>query len=453
MASFEDTRDRLLTKLSTESNRLKTYDEYLEAEQPLEFLSPVLKGELEGRIKEMVFNAPRFATEAYDNRLDLRGFRFRGSDDADDELWSVFQANDGDILSQQVHYEALGLGRSYVTVGEGDRADTPLITAESAFQAVHEIDPRTKNVASGVKTWDDEEDVRWCNLYHPYGRLTWWQSGGDWKLDRGLTEENDFGIPRLVPVMNQQRMLARILPKSRDRRLGRSIFQDILTLTDAINKMLTDMMVSGEFHAMPRRWAVGLSENDFIDEKTGEALKTWELIAGRLWASESKDVKMGQFKEADLLVFHNTVKLLIQCVAMLLGLPPHYLTFVGDNPASADAIRSAEAQLVKRSERMQTAFGWSWTRMARLILLTLGYPDTRETLTIDALWGDPSTPTVAQQADAVTKLVTTKDSTGRSIVPIEMARERLGFTPKERERMDEMDAKALADPLIDYATE
>lgn len=452
MASFEDIRDRLLAKLARESKQLEHYDDYLEAEQPLEFLSPVLSDELEGRIKEMVFNLPRFATEAYDNRLDLRGFRFRGSDDADDELWSVFQANDGVTLSQQVHFETLGLGRAYVIVGEGDDADVPLITAESAFQAIHELNPRTKNVEDGIKTWTDEDDVNWCSLYHPFGRLTWWQQGGRWREDTGLAEANQFGIPRLVPVMNQQRMLARPrLGSRRDYRLGRSIFHDVVVLTDAINKMLTDMMVSGEFHAMPRRWAVGLTDNDFVDEKTGEALKTWELIAGRIWASENKDVKMGQFDEADLTVFHNTVKLLIQCCAMLLGLPTHYLTFQGDNPPSADAIRSSESQMVKRAERMQPAFGWSWERVSRLVLLTLGYPDTRETRTIESLWRDPSTPTVAQEADAITKLVTTKDSTGRSVVPLEMARERLGYTPKERERMEKMDAMALRDPLLDYA--
>lgn len=444
---FEDVRDRQLAKLSMETPHLTRYDQFLEAEQPLEFLSPVLKAELEGRIKEMVFNLPRFATEVYDQRLDLNGFRFRGTDDPDDELWTVFQANDGETLSQQAHYEALGLGRSYAIVGEGDD-EVPLITAESPFQAIHEVDPRTKGIASGIKTWRDLDDVNWCSLYHPNGRITWWQQSGRWKEDS--TEANSFGIPRLVPLINQQRSLARVRSGSRDFRIGRSVFHDIVGLTDAINKMLTDMMVSGEFHAMPRRWAVGLTENDFVGAN-GEDLKTWELIAGRIWASENKDTKMGQFNEADLTVFHNTVKLLLQTAAMLLGLPPHYLTFTGQNPTSADAIRSAETQMVKRAERMQRAFSSSWEKVNRLVLLTLGYPDTIETRQVETIWRDPSTPTVAQRADATTKLVTTKDSSGRSIVPIDMAREDLGYTPSQRDRMREMDEEALRDPQLERA--
>lgn len=448
MANFEDIRDRQMAKLALETPHLKRYDAFLEAEQPLEFLSPVLKAELEGRIKEMVFNLPRFATEVYDERLDLNGFRFRGSDNPDDELWSVFQANDGEMLSQQAHYEALGLGRAYAIVGEGE--EVPLITAESPFQAIHEIDPRTKEIASGIKTWRDLDGVDWCSLYHPFGRLTWWQDRGRWKEDTGLAEANQFNLPRLVPIMNQQRMLARVRPGTRDFRIGRSIFHDVVGLTDAINKMLTDMMVSGEFHAMPRRWAVGLSEDDFVGDD-GQPLKTWELIAGRIWASENKDTKMGQFKEADLTVFHNTVKLLLQTAAMLLGLPPHYLTFTGENPTSADAIRSSETQLVKRAERTQKSFSWSWERVNRLVLLTLGYPDTLETRQVETIWRDPSTPTVAQRADATTKLVTTKDGTGRSILPIEMAREDLGYTPSQRDRMREMDEESMRDPQLERA--
>jgi hypothetical protein len=46
---------------------------------------------------------------------------------------------------------------------------------------------------------------------------------------------------------------------------GRSEFSDIIEIADALNKMATDMMISGEYHAMPRRWATALSAEDFVD--------------------------------------------------------------------------------------------------------------------------------------------------------------------------------------------
>lgn len=444
MASLDTARDRLLAKLSTETPFLEKYDLYFEGDQELTFLSPALKSEMDGRISEIVYNLPRFAVGSYENRLDIEGFRFSGRDSTDDDLWEVFQYNDGDMLAHETHQESLALSRSYVLVGEGD-SDVPLLTPESSFLTIHENDPRTKDVAVGLKTWTDFDDVKWSSVYHPNGRETWRQKDGDWTWES--REENDFGVCRLVPMVNDQRLLARPRAGKQDLRLGRSVFHDIIPVSDAINKMLTDMMVSGEFHAMPRRWAVGLSETDFTDEY-GEALKTWELIAGRIWASENKDVKMGQFDEADLVVFHTTIKLLMQLAAQLLGLPPHYLAFVGANPSSADAIRSSEVQLVKRVERIQKALSTRWERVQRLVLLTQGYPDSADARQIETIWRDPSTPTVAQKADAVVKMVTAKDGTGRTLIPIQQAREDLGFTATQRKRMEEWDRENSVDPQL-----
>ena len=49
----------------------------------------------------------------------------------------------------------------------------------------------------------------------------------------------------------------------------------------------------------------------------------------------------------------------------------------------------------------------------------------------DALWYDAGTPTVAQRADAVTKLFATADPTGRPLMPREMAWEELGWGPEK----------------------
>ena len=64
---------------------------------------------------------------------------------------------------------------------------------------------------------------------------------------------------------------------------------------------------------------------------------TWEQIAGRMWATKRKpgEVAVGQFAEADLTNFHNSIKLLAQLASQLLALPPDYLSFTGSNPTSA----------------------------------------------------------------------------------------------------------------------
>ncbi len=251
--------------------------------------------------------------------------------------------------------------------------------------------------------------------------------------------------------MNDPRILGRNRPGKFDQRLGRSVFHPIVSPLDALNKLASDMMVSAEFHALPRRFATGLNEDDFVDE-TGEALDTYSMIAGRMWSTENKDAKFGQFPEASLSNFHESIKLIMQIVAMQLGIPADYLLFQGDNPPSADAIRASEAQLVKRAERKQRTLSTRWEQVQRLVLMNMGREDDARPKQIETIWRDPSTPTVAQKADAIMKLVTTKDNAGRSILPIEQARQDLGYTDIQQERMADWDANVTTDPQIEAAS-
>lgn len=66
---------------------------------------------------------------------------------------------------------------------------------------------------------------------------------------------------------------------------------------------------------------------------------------------------------------------------------------------------------------------------------------------LETIWRDPSTPTVAQKADAIMKLATPVQG-GRAILPIEQARIDLGYTPEQRERMADMDREAMQDPYL-----
>ena len=445
---------RLSRAMSREKPILERNDNYFEGEQPLRFIAPVLEQEMGYRVSPIVLNLALFAVDVYDNRLDIEGFRIgseRRSRQADSDVEDVWEENRGAYISQQVHREGLALGRGYAMVGPGDDdGDAPIVTIESPFDAIHEVDPVTKRVKHGIKRWTDLDKTRWMTYLHQAGSITWRMKSGQW-LEDGR-ESHDFGICELVPLMNDERMLGRIRQGKSDQRLGRAVFHSVLSPLDGLNKFASDMMISGEYHALPRRWGTGLNENDFVDEATGKALDTFSMIAGRMWGTSSENAKFGQFAEADLGNFHNTIKLLMQIIAMELGLPSHYLLFQGDNPPSADAIRSSEAQLVKRAERKQRSLSAGWETVQQLVLMELGRYDEAHPRMIETLWRDPSTPTIAQKADAIVKLVQAKDSTGRSVLPIEQAREDLGYTEIEQDRMRDWDDNTQVDPQLERAS-
>lgn len=442
---------RLGRLLGREKKPLEKNDLYFEGEQPLRFVAPVLERELGYRVSPIVLNLAQYAVDVYDNRLDIEGFRVNGTPNADTDLLDAWQANEGPYISQQATRESLALGRAYAMVGEGDDdEDAPVLTIESAFDAVHEDDPKTKKVKHGIKRWTDLDKTRWMTYLHQEGTVTWRSKSGEW-VEEDRTDGNSQRLCALVPLMNDPRVLGRARPGKSDQRLGRSVFHPIVSPLDGLNKFAWDMIVSGEFHALPRRWGTGLSEDDFVDEKTGKALDTFSMIAGRMWGTSSEKAKFGQFDEASLTNFHETIKLLMQIIAMQLGLPSHYLLFQGDNPPSADAIRSSEAQLVKRAERKQQVYSTRWEQVQRLVLMELGRDADAKPKMIETVWRDPATPTVAQKADAIVKLVQAKDSSGRSILPIEQARQDLGYTDITQSHMADWDKAAQQNPQITSA--
>ena len=249
--AVSDALVRLDGKLAGEIPKLDRADKYFEGEQPLKYMAPAMAAEIGDRVSQLVLNWLRFGAEAYENRLDVEGFRYRGSSSSDDELWRIWQANDLDEQAQQAHLDALVLGRSYVIVGSGDGDDAdPIVTVESPFQVFAERDPRTRKVSAAVKRWQEGEGkdaVQRATLYLPDSTESFafdkvWRSTGE-------ADEHGLGVVPVVPLVNRPRIL---------RPDGLSEFHDVIPVADAANKMATDMMVSAEFHAMPRRWAVGM---------------------------------------------------------------------------------------------------------------------------------------------------------------------------------------------------
>ena len=74
-----------------------------------------------------------------------------------------------------------------------------------------------------------------------------------------------------------------------------------------------------------------------------------------------------------------------------------------DNPASADALRAAEASLTARAEARQATFGRAWEQVARLMIAVRDGADPQQ-VDVRVAWADAATRSVAQEADAVTKL-------------------------------------------------
>ncbi|MFV0430326.1 MAG: phage portal protein, partial [Arachnia sp.] len=377
-------------------------------------------------------NFPRLVVEALSERLQLTGFRLGGSETPDADVWRQWQRLGMDELAAQAHTDALVYGHSFV-ICWADTQGRPQLSVESPLQVAVRRDPGTREVTAALKCWTADGRGR-AVLYGPQ-TIQVLQSkanvpeGGampstGWDILETLA--NPFGIVPVVPIVNRGRLL------DVD---GHSEMADVLDLADALNKLMGDMLVTSEYYARPRRWATGL---EIVEDDEGNPVKPFSAALDDVWQSEAPETKFGQFQAANLAGYTDAAALITQQIGALTGLPPHYLGLHGDQPASADAIRSAEASLVARCHALQRSFGRAWSTVANLMVATLTGADPA-TVDAEPVWSSPETRTPAQAADAAAKLV----SIG---MPLEVAlSDVMGWGPGQIKRVRQARRGAVLD--------
>jgi hypothetical protein len=208
------------------------------------------------------------------------------------------------------------------------------------------------------------------------------------------------------------------------------ITPELRSVTDAAARIMMDMQATAEIMAIPQRLIFGVSPQDLgVDPTTGE--KLFDAYMAKIMAFEDPDGKAQQFSAAELRNFVDALDALDRKAAAYTGLPPQYLSYSSQNPASAEAIKSSESRLVKKVERKNLVFGGAWEQAMRIAVLAMKGEVGAEMLRLETVWRDPSTPTYASKADAATKLY----ASGAGIIPLERARIDMGYTIAEREEM------------------
>lgn len=406
-------------------------DAYFNGEQLVRDLGISIPPQLKGL--HTVIGWPRVGVESLEERLDLEAFRWAdGSDSAD--LSEIAEANDLFDESSLAHLDALVYGREYLAVGSGDCGTPdcpPLISAESPLDMTLMWDARLRMGTAALRECQADGFVesgpeeRMIVLYLPDQTVTALPSpSGGWEvIDRDM---HNLGVVPVVRMANRQRTADRV---------GKSeITPEVMSITDAACRRLMGMEVAAEFFGAPQRYILGASESAFQDAE-GNAKSAWETYIGRVLALERDEdgnvPTVGQFAAHDPTAMTRIIDLYARIMSSQFGLPPHMLGYTTDNPASADAIRSTEAKLVKRSERRIRRYGAAWQQAMRLALWVRDGEPPDKTRRIETVWRNPATPTVAAQADATVKLVQAGILPADSDVTLEMA----GLTEGQRQRV------------------
>lgn len=380
---------------------------------------------------EVVVNWPRVAVEAIVERSDVRTIRRVGDLESDKVMLELFDVNNLDAQLPMFMRDKLVYGRAFLSVGANeDDKDAPRIMVESPRELAVDVDRRHRRLKAALKVTRSCDGSDSFVLFLPDETI--WIDRKDNMF--GVVDRDRHNLGRVPILMCLNRQMSGHWE-------GRSEMSDVIPLADAAARTLTNLQYAVEASAVPRKFAIGVKPEDFVDPN-GNALPQWEAYLGSVWAVADSSAKIGQLSGADLSGFHETVDHYGRLVASVTGYPASYFGHTTANPEAEGAIRASEARLVKTVERSNGEAGrtlaWALDLAERF---RTGIWPTGNRVKVE--WHDPGTPTFAQRADAIQKL-----AGGTPILSREGAWDELGWSEarKERERarfIDQDDSPVL----------
>lgn len=392
MTDLQNLRDDL-QRIEERTHQLRDLRAHWRGDPGTAFMSKKSSDALDHQLTRLSVNFPRLLVSSYVDRMNLTGFTMAGNAPAP-RAWERHRRTGLQARADLIHTDRLAYGAAYVTVWP--ERTGPAVVLDNPFTMTVDEDPLTGTVRRAVRTWK-HRGKRYA-LVIEADHLAMWQSSsedsgaaGSWERVPG-PELSPWGADGVVPVVPFIRRMAT------DDQDGTSVAADILDLTNAENKLIQDAMVTSEAFARPRRWATGL---EIQEDEDGNAVDPF--ANDRTMQSESPDTEFGQFAQARLDNYSDMSATLTQLIGAMTGLPAHYLGLHGDQPAAAEGVRAAEAQLTLRVRSELEQMTGPWGRVATLVDLA----DNRDIMApveYVPTWASPDIRTTAQDADAAAKL-------------------------------------------------
>lgn len=454
------TRDDMINVFLRQSQNLKDNTDYYTGNSRPAAIGIAVPPEMKKLLGQVGY--PRLYVDSIAERLAIEGFTLGDNSEGDtqesdqqtnDLLWDWWQANDLDVESLLGHTDALVHGRAYITIAAPDPAidvtsdpTVPIIRVEPPTTLWANVDPRTRQVTQAIRVIygapgsGKDGQVVAATLYLPLQTVAWIKDPtGNWVVIQQIP--HNLGIVPVVPIANRTQ-LSDLYGTSQ-------ITPELRSVTDAACRILMDLQGAAELMAVPQRILFGVRPEDIgVDPATGQS--QYDAYMARILAFADPEGKAFQFAAAELRNFGDALDQLDKKAAQITGLPPQYLSYQSQNPASAEAIKASEARLVKMSESKGIVFGGAWEQAMRIayMVMNAGVASLPPNfLRMESVWTDPSTPTYAAKADAATKLY----AAGLGVIPRERARMDMGYSIADREQMQVWDDEEAQGLLGAYA--
>lgn len=386
-----------IAKLQAQLDSTRSPDElksrYYQGRQRIEQLGMAVPPSMSRFV--VITNWPRVVVDTKEARQQVRALIMPGDSTADPKLRAIWDASNMDVQVKMFNRDRMVFGRAMMSVAANpDDPQLPIIRAESPREMAVLVDPPRERVTAAARFFGvDDQGSGPTNVTLFLPDVTVWiqKINGRWS-EVGRDNHNLGRVP-VVVHLNRRTSAGWF---------GESEMTDIIPLTDAAARSLTNLQFSQEAHGIPRMIASGVSRADFVDA-AGKPLPKWESYFNAVWALSNPQSKVSQLTASDLKNFETAMRMYGQQAATVTGFPGRYFGLTTANPAAEGAIRAEEAELVRsvESDNAEVGISLGWIGALAWRFAT-GQWVRGNQLRTD--WFNPATPTVAQRTDALVKM-------------------------------------------------
>lgn len=340
------------------------YFNYFDGNQPLIYSTEKLKeifGNIDARFTQ---NWCSIVVDAVLERLSLMSFVVNENEAATDVINDLYQSTEMNLDSDAVHLAALVCGEAFVVAWREDGEEPQAFYHDPRNCHVFYMPDNPRKKRFGCKWWMDDADYCHMTLYYP-DRLEYYITKSP--VINGAVVNAKAFEPAEVPNATNTFGEVPVFHFRRERRGIKSELLNIIEMQDAINKLLSDMMVAAEFGAFPQRYIISQMEI-----KKGQLANTpgniWRLNAGD---NEGQGTAVGQLAAAELGNYLQAIEQTVSSVAVISRTPKHYFLTQGGDP-SGEALIAMEAPLNKKAQKYIDRFSATWREVATFLLKLAG---------------------------------------------------------------------------------
>jgi hypothetical protein len=365
------------------------------------------------------FNFSKTVVDAVLNRLEIDQIE-TSSPEADAYMAQLLEQSDIKLDINEIHRNTLIYGDSYAMVWPDETGklaidyNSPLTTVVIYDQE----NPRKKLFAAKMWQYADynTKEIH-LNLYYP-DRIEKYVGYGEIE-NMGTPQGSNFMLTETIPNPWNE---VPVFHFRTHKPYGRPEHADAFGPQDAINKLVNTHMLTVDYQGAPQRYALTTGGNvaemdDFSEGDTArENIGALKNGPGELWYLQGVQT-VGQFPAAEPKTFTEPVNEFVNQMAAITSTPTHYFQ-KGTYVSSGQALRAAEAPLVKKVKNRQLALESTWRDLFLFMLKIEGI-----TAVIDIDWAEAEIVDEVDQWDVAVR----KKSVG---MPLEQILLELGYDPE-----------------------